>query len=409
MNAARVPAWLKGRPMDPAAAPTERMPALPGLPFLHSAACGVLVGPTGAGRSAVTQAGLYDAAMAGQRCAYLGSEIGPEEFDARAALLAKCRSDPVSDELRQSLAAVRYLDAPTIIAEAWSDPAAWIEGVAAAFDVMVIDPLSAIASALGLDFDTSNAEYVSAYDRLIQPLTARGVAVLLLENVGHAEDAKRRAKGASAKSDRADITLAASVSANPPGLLIRATKVRSIRAPFQRGAEWLVPMDSQRIEPHGQSSDAPFRPTRIMERVSETVERDEGLTANAIRTAIGGRSEYVTLALQLLIAEDYIEAQKDGQAHRHRSLKPYREGDDPNQVQPSPNQVPDPVAVTESIGPPSYGGDLQDSVSSDTANGSGEGHGVSLDQQLAAIAVIAERDPERADVLYAELEARTNA
>jgi hypothetical protein len=89
-----------------------------------------------------------------------------------------------------------------------------------------------------------------------------------------------------------------------------------------------------------------------MQRVSELVEHDEGLTANAIRTAIGGRSEYVTLALQLLTSEGHISAEKHGQAHRHRSLKPYREHTESTESEPSPNRVPDLVLGTESTESP---------------------------------------------------------
>ena len=89
-----------------------------------------------------------------------------------------------------------------------------------------------------------------------------------------------------------------------------------------------------------------------MRRVSEAVEHDEGLTRNAIRTTIGGRAEYVTLALELLVSEGYIEARKDGQALRHHTLRPYREdaetATESTESQPSPNQVPDPVPSTES-------------------------------------------------------------
>ena len=61
--------------------------------------------------------------------------------------------------------------------------------------------------ALSLDFDKSNDDWVRFFDRLIQPVTAAGVTTLLIDNVGHSEEAKRRAKGASAKSDRADLTV----------------------------------------------------------------------------------------------------------------------------------------------------------------------------------------------------------
>jgi hypothetical protein len=358
--------------MDPAATAVEPLPALPGFPFLHAGSGAVIVGPTGGGRSSLIEAGIYDAALAGARCAYLGSEVTEPEFNARAAMLAQRRGDDVDDELRGELARVRYVNLASVIAQAWADPPAWVEGIVARYDVLAIDPASAVASALDLDFDKSNAEWIRFYDRLVQPLTTRGVAVVIVDNVGHAEEAKRRAKGASAKSDRADLTFSCALSAIPVGLIIKAHKVRSIRAGFQRGDEWLFVRDTQRIESRdrgeGDEAGATFRPTTIMRRVSEAVEADEGLTRNAIRTTIGGRSEWVSLALELLVSEGYIEARRDGQSLHHFSVQPYRED---TESQPSPNRVPDSVPATESNRVPlSVGkGRVGDSVSGGAETG----------------------------------------
>ncbi len=341
--------------MDPTAAKVEPLPTLPGFPFLHAGSGAVIVGPTGGGRSSLIQAGLYDAGIAGLRCAYLGCEVTQPEFNARAALLAQRRGDDVDDALREQLGLVRYLDLATVIVQAWGDPAAWVEGIVANYELLALDPLSAVASALDLDFDKNNAEFIRAYDRLVAPLTSSGVAVVLVDNVGHAVEAKARAKGVSAKQDRADLTFSCALSTNPVGLIVKAHKVRSIRAAFKRGDEWLFPRDTQTIEPRGHAEagadQSTFRPTAIMRRVSEAVERDAGLTRNAIRTAIGGRASYVNLALELLLSEGYIEAHKDGQAHRHTTIRPYRES---TESQPSPNRVPDPATATESTGSQPY-------------------------------------------------------
>src|ERR1700689_522032 len=123
--------WLEGKAMDPNAEPIEPLPAFPGFPFLHTATGAVMVGPTGSGRSTLLQAGMYDAAAAGKRCVYLGSEVGEAEFPARAAILAQRRGDTINDEMRGRLALVRYLDLATTIVKAWADPASWVEGILA--------------------------------------------------------------------------------------------------------------------------------------------------------------------------------------------------------------------------------------------------------------------------------------
>src|SRR5436190_5512627 len=114
--------------MAPAATPPEPLAVLAGFPFMHAGRCAVISGPTGRGRSSLIQAGLYDAALLGLRCAYLGVEVTPEEFDARAAHLAALRGDEIGDDLRNELAKVRYLSLPTVLSQAWGEPDAWVNG-----------------------------------------------------------------------------------------------------------------------------------------------------------------------------------------------------------------------------------------------------------------------------------------
>ncbi len=401
--------WLTGRPMDPVGVAAEPLPALAGFPFLHAGTGAVIVGPTGGGRSSLIQACLYDAAQAGLRCAYLGHEVTEPEFNARAAVLAQKREQVVDEELRESLSRVRYLNLESVLSQAWRDGEAWTEGISTAYDVAAIDPLSAVASALDFAFDKSNDDYIRFYDRIVLPLTTRGVTVVMVDNIGHAEDAKSRAKGASAKQDRADLTFSCSPSSSPVGLTIKAQKVRSIRAGHQRGDEWIFEKDTQRIESRGDDR-ATFRPTHIMERVSRAIEDGEGLSGNAIRTTVGGRAEYVNLALELLVTEHFVEVHKDGQAHRHHSVKAYREDADPaNRVQPCPNRVPDTVPDTVSNRVPNPVG-----IGHETGHGSGEAEngnrvpaGDALQERVQAIAAMTDEDAQRRE--WEKLESGTTA
>lgn len=316
------PDWLLGRPMDPAAVSPDPLPALPGFPFLLPGKAALVSGPTGRGRSSLIQAGAYDAALLGLRCAYLGVEVTAEEFDARAAHLASVRGDEVADDLRRELARVRYLSLPTVAAQAWSDPDAWLAG-ARAYQLVAIDPLSSVASTLGLDFDGSNREFIAFYDKLVQPLTDAGVAVVMVDNIGHGEESRNRAKGVSSKGDKADLTFSCKAIAEPPGLIVRCQKVRTIRAPFRVGDEWLFERATQRIARRTGSAEA-FRPTGLMEQVSKLLESDPGLSKRSIRSAIKGRNPYIDLALELLASERYIERKSDG----YYSVKAFREADD---------------------------------------------------------------------------------
>jgi hypothetical protein len=321
------PEWLAGRPMDPAAVSVEPLPTLGGFPFLHEGKGAVISGPTGRGRSSLVQAGLYDAGTLGLRCAYLGAEVTPDEFDARAAHLAAVRGDEVGDELRRELSRVRYLSLASVVTQAWSDPVAWIAG-ARAYRVIAIDPLASVAAALDLDFDKSNAQFIAFYDKLVQPLTDAGIAVVMIDNIGHAEEARSRAKGVSGKGDKADLTFSCKAIADPAGLVVRCQKVRTIRAAFRVGDEWLFERDTQRIERRDARSADAFRPTGLMEQVSKLLESDPGLSKNSARSSVKGKNEYIDLALDLLVSEGFVEARKDGQASRHFSQKAFREADD---------------------------------------------------------------------------------
>jgi hypothetical protein len=344
--------WLDGVAMDPAAIAPEPLPPLPGFPFLHAGSGAVVVGPTGGGRSSLVQACAYDAAREGLRVAYLGCEVTEAEFQARAGDLALRRDDAIDDTLRTELAAVRYLNLASVIALAWENPDGWVVDVAARFDVLAIDPLSAVASTLDLDFDQSKAEFVRFYDRLVQPLVAGGTTVLMLDNVGHAIEARGRAKGASAKSDRADLTFACSLQTNPVGLVVTARKVRTVRAPFARGQEWIFDRETQRVTRRGgeQRDGAAFRPTTLMERVSRAIEDKPGLTRRALRAAVKGKHEAKQLALELLIAEGYVEQREDGAHPTHHSVMPYRADHDTGPRSPCAPRV-DPEASGSTVVP----------------------------------------------------------
>lgn len=320
--------WLSGLPMDPLAVAAEPLPTIPGFPFLHAGAGALISGPTGGGRSSLVQACAYDAARQGVRVAYLGAEVTEGEFHARAADLAHRRGDDVDERLRQELAHVRYLNLASVISQAWASPAEWVTVATERFDVVLVDPLSAVASTLGLDFDTKNQEFVRFYDRLVQPLAAAGVVVVLLENVGHALEARTRAKGASAKQDRADLTFSCKLKAQPVGLVLTAGKVRTVRAPFRRGDSWVFDRLTQQIESStaepASGDDETFRPTVLMQRVADAIEAEPGLTRRALRTAVKGKHDVKELALELLISESYVEPRRDGKWTKHYLLKPYR-------------------------------------------------------------------------------------
>jgi hypothetical protein len=205
-------------------------------------------------------------------------------------------------------------------------------------DVVVFDSSRSHTASLALRENESD-DYSRFVAALIDPLMRAGKAVIVLDNTGHSE--KERARGTTAKEDLCDIAF--TVRTIKPFSLQQAGIVE-LRCMYSRigeithGDSWRMELGDgaygswQRDERPAEDSSA-FRPTHQMRAVSETVEQSPGLSKAAIRSAVKGKNEYIDRALELLISEGYIEVYKDGRAHRHRSLRPYR-GDPENDNAP---------------------------------------------------------------------------
>ena len=85
------------------------------------------------------------------------------------------------------------------------------------------------------------------------------------------------------------------------------------------GTAWIFDRESQLIslrarstterhEDGGDRDDVPFRPTRLMERVSRTVEAQPGLSGKGVIAATEGKSTFLRLAIEPLTTEGFIEA-----------------------------------------------------------------------------------------------------
>ncbi len=75
----------------------------------------------------------------------------------------------------------------------------------------------------------------------------------------------------------------------------------------------------------------PFRPTCLMEQISRAIEATPDLTSNALvkeSDLVKGKGAAKRTALNLLVAEGFVERTPHGQGHRHSSLQPYREAVD---------------------------------------------------------------------------------
>lgn len=70
---------------------------------------------------------------------------------------------------------------------------------------------------------------------------------------------------------------------------------------------------------------AGFHPTHLMERISKVVDETPGLSVRALRAAVKGKNDAKDLALELLVAEGYVEARSGPRgAREHHCIRPYQ-------------------------------------------------------------------------------------
>lgn len=71
-----------------------------------------------------------------------------------------------------------------------------------------------------------------------------------------------------------------------------------------------------------------FRPTVLMTRVNHYLEANPDASLRSIRSAVGGKVDYIDLAIQRLTDEGFVETSKGARgATLHRSIAPFQEGE----------------------------------------------------------------------------------
>ena len=207
--------------------------------------------------------------------------------------------------------------------------------------LVVIDGVTEALAAEGLDM-ASNQDVAKLYNRLPRPFARAGAAVLLVDHVTKDREARGRyAIGAQHKLAGVDVAYRLDVA-----------------QPFGRGREGLVKVtvtkdrpghvrqhavDRERIALMRLTSRADgavvvtleppegavvaFRPTFLMERISRAIEADPGLSRRGIRDGVSGKSSAKDRAIEVLIAEGYVESRRDGQTIHHYSQRPFVDDD----------------------------------------------------------------------------------
>lgn len=209
--------------------------------------------------------------------------------------------------------------------------------------VVVIDGVTEAMASHGLD-PLSNAD-VAKFDAWIpKPMAEAGAAVAMIDHVTKSRETRGRyAIGAQHKL--AAITGAAyTVELIKPfghglhgmaKILVAKDRLGRVREHSPGSVAGVLHLESQldgsalaRIEaprqPRAEEPGGGFRPTVLMERVSQTIEGQPGLSGRTVVDLTKGKATGKRTALELLVAEGFVMVKREGSTHRHYSARPYR-------------------------------------------------------------------------------------
>lgn len=210
--------------------------------------------------------------------------------------------------------------------------------------LVVVDTLNPTITGLGHKLDEAG---VSAFEaQVIAPLKRAGAAIVGADHV--AMNAPRDSPysiGSQRKHAGADVHLrltpsgpaltrsgppATFVITGPkdrPGGIERRGKARHVgRVTFTPRPDGTVGYEVDLSPPSAGEARTIFRPTHLMERVSRWAGLQPGaFSKKGVTDSVTGRAEHLRHAVDVLLAEGYLEA--DGERYRH--LRVYQQADDP--------------------------------------------------------------------------------
>ena len=204
-------------------------------------------------------------------------------------------------------------------------------------ELIIVDGVNAAMTLLNLDL-TSNRDATYFSQQLLKPLTMSGAGVITIDHVPKNKDNRGNyAIGAQAK--RADINGSAIMVevVMPFGrgmtgeVTLKVTKdrpgyVRAIAAEAKNAGRAVLvsrPDGQVRIDVQAPTLEG-FRPTALMQKISEALEK-EPMSKNSLRKMISAGSETIIEAANVLLKEGYIKAVNGSRnAIILHSVKPYR-------------------------------------------------------------------------------------
>lgn len=207
--------------------------------------------------------------------------------------------------------------------------------------LVILDGVTEAMSSAGMSIN-DNDDIARFYAALPRPLARTGAAVVMLDHVVKDKETQGRwgigGQHKLAGVDGATYKLESVVpfARDKPGsskLIVSKDRhglVRCHASPGQHQTIAVVTFHADAdtmtvtLDPPAERTLGPFKPTHIMQRISETIVAIPGqqMTKRAIRTAVGGKVANVDLAIEHLIAGHYI---KPAGAAGFTHIKTYRD------------------------------------------------------------------------------------
>lgn len=303
----------------------------PGASYLLAGKRYLIPAAAGLGKSLTLLVISVDVVAAGGDVVILDVENGAEEYARRLDHILQARDDPDASLALACRERLRYHAWP-LFSLTWR-PEAWRESLGTP-DVVIFDSSRMALTSVGLAENVAD-DYARFMGALIVPLSRAGVTTIVADNTGHEHD---RARGTKAKEDLNEVVynlkLVDGFGAERTGRVAlargrcRFTDVpRTVYVPLGGGI--YGPAVVADDDGGGDDGARSFRPTRLMQRTSEALERSlTGLSNSELRDVVKGKEAAKSLALVLLTEDGYVEKKPVGREVIYRSVRPYREDEE---------------------------------------------------------------------------------
>jgi hypothetical protein len=209
----------------------------------------------------------------------------------------------------------------------------------------IVDSITEAMSQVGLD-PSKGPDVAAFYSGFPRWFARTGAAVLLIDHVTKSAEGRGRwAIGSERKLSGLDGAAYAFDTLVPFGrertgkVKITVSKDRCGHVRQHEGAGRVIAQLELKSWPDGgvtttlsapeMASEGSFRPTVLMEKLSQAIEQNPGLTSRALRSAVRGKNDAKDLALELLVNEDYVAVEPGPRGARlHHPLRPFGEPDE---------------------------------------------------------------------------------